>query len=138
MAAINPTKSSTRTRRSSFPYASKIADILTGLATNDWISYLTGLNNDIVRTMSSYDALSAGTVTLVAGVKFVPAVGTPSKNIVTATSVIRLTAQNVSGTAGFLSVSIQPDPLVANWGFTITSSNLADTRKIFYEILEAF
>lgn len=92
----------------------------------DWLKWFQELAIFVVGLLNKYDNGKSGVGTLIAGTKVV------SNIKVQATSYIRLTAQNVSGTAGFLSVVLNPGV-----GFTINSSNVADTRTIFYEIVEA-
>lgn len=68
-----------------------------------------------------------GTATLVAGTK------TVANTSVTANSRIFLTSQNDNaGTAGFLRVTA----ITAGTSFVITSSNVADTSVVAYEIFE--
>lgn len=67
-----------------------------------------------------------GTATLVAGTV------TVANTSVTASSRILVTSQADGGTPGFLRITA----LVAGTSFTITSSNVADTSTVAYEIFE--
>lgn len=69
----------------------------------------------------------AGVVTLVAGT------ATVSTTAVTASSYFLYNAQNVSGTAGQLSISAK----TVGTSFVITSTSAADTRQIFWMIVES-
>jgi hypothetical protein len=67
-----------------------------------------------------------GAATLVAGTV------TVNTTAIGASSIVLLTGQNTSGTAGELTVSAR----VAGTSFTITSANVADTRSIGWLIFE--
>ena len=108
------------------PIKSKITD-KEGLVLLDWVRWFGDISYYVTRILNRYDVRKAGVATLVAG-----SVVIVNTNVL-ATSYIRLTAQNVGGTAGTLSVTLS-----AGVGFTLTSSNALDTRAIFYEIVEAF
>lgn len=116
----------TQTKANPFPKNSTVVDKAL-LLTIDWLKYFNGLGLDLIRTMSSYDPAVAGSANLVAGTVVV------ANTQITSTSLLRLTAQNVGAGAGFLSIVLDPGV-----GFTINSSNGADTRSVLYEILEAY
>ena len=98
-----------------------------GFVQVDWLRWFRDVTTYVSRVLNRYDETKSGIASLTAGVVVVLNSG------VKATSKFRLTAQNVSGTAGHLSVSITPGT-----SFTITSTSNLDTRTIFYEITEAF
>lgn len=116
----------TNTKADPFPKATPMVDKAM-LLTSSWVKWFNGLGLDLIRSMSSYDPAVAGSVTMGAGTVVV------ANTKITATSVIRLNAQNVGAGAGFLSVVLN-----VGVGFTINSSNGSDNRIIFYEILGAF
>ncbi len=93
----------------------------------DWIRWFRDASSYILRILNRYDATKSGVATLIGGTVVI------ANTTILASSYLRLTAQNVSGTAGHLSIVLNPGV-----GFTINSSNALDTRTIFYEIVEAF
>lgn len=71
-------------------------------------------------------ALAIGTVTLVAGTAAVTGLPLASAN-----TVVVLASKTNGGTAGAVFVSAR----TAGTGFTVTSTNVADTSTIYYEVL---
>lgn len=82
--------------------------------------------NPFTDNFDAVDKYPVGTATLVAGT-----VTVTTANIDT-NSIIFLTGQNISGTAGELSVS----SITAGTSFTITSSSNTDTRSVAWIIFE--
>lgn len=115
-----------QTSLSPYPQSSAITDKTFKLGL-DWLKWFQDLSYFVTRLLNRYDIRKSGSAILVAGTKVV------ANTNITATSLLRLTAQNSSGTPGFLSVALN-----AGVGFTINSTNALDTRTIFYEIVEAF
>lgn len=95
--------------------------------TQDWARWFQDIYYFVSRLLNRYDSDKSGTATLVAGTV------TVANARVTSTTKVRLTAQNASGTAGFLSITLN-----LGVGFTINSTNAADTRTVFYELVEVF
>ncbi len=93
----------------------------------DWLDWFIGLSKYVNRILNRYNGSLSGYATLVAG-----SVVVLNSNI-RAGSAVRLTPQNNSGTPGHLSISV-----TLGYSFAITSTEATDTRKIFYEIVEAF
>lgn len=109
-----------------YPQYSKISD-KTGTVLFDWLNWFSTLQIHVSKLLNRYDSNKSGLAILVAGTVTIANIS------VNANSKLRMTAQNVSGTAGFLSVAF-----TVGVGFTITSSSGTDTRTILYEIVEAF
>ncbi len=118
------------------PHASRVILDKAPYLTEDWLNWFTNLFRYVTTVFRYYDSSRGGTAILVGGTVFV------ASKFVTVNSLIRMTAQNVSGTSGTLSIVLLPQtvPPAAKItsGFTITSSNALDTRTIFYEIMEAY
>jgi hypothetical protein len=82
-------------------------------------------NFEFLETVDLGSSLRRGAATLVAGTS-----GSIADTRITTSSLIRLTNVAASGTLGVLSVA-----LAAGVGFTINSSNPADTSKVFWEVV---
>jgi hypothetical protein len=93
----------------------------------DWLRWFQDLYYIVDRLINRYDADRSGVATLVAGTAVV------ANTVVTAATLVRLTPQSAAGTPGHLSITLNPGT-----GFTITSTSGADTRQVFYELVEAF
>lgn len=111
---------------SPYPKTSPIVDSSFKL-TIDWDKWFNDLSYYVTRLLNRYDIRRSGVATLVAGTKIV------SNVLVNSTSYVELTAQNTGGTAGYLSITLNPGV-----GFTINSTSATDTRTIFYKIVEGF
>lgn len=114
------------------PFASLMTVVKMPYISTDWMKWIQNLHQFVTSVFRYYDHARGGSATLVAGT--VTIVNTRAS----LQSLVRMTAQNVSGTAGTLSVAINVDGSGKVTGITITSSNALDTRTIFYEIMEAY